>query len=337
MLTSFSGKLDLRLNWFETSAQNATDTSLAPMSAINASYTIIDYLLAADANNVSTSAWGYSSYPNFTAAALDHFKALPSQLRIGEANNFNPRLVRAANGTYTLERDTITNAAATTDYVAKGLELEAVLNVTKNWHMAFNLSKTETIKSNIGADMRAYVTTYLANLQRINPQLLTGARQPGQAPEPWGGTFNNTVVLPIDVAERTAGTASPELVKWRWNLVNRYDFSAKALKGLFVGGALRWQDRAVNGYPYITSPSGQQVADLANPYFSKTDFRGDAFIGFRLNHFFDRKIKWSVQLNARNIMGDDRLIVVTANFDGTPGSVRLPPEKSWLLTTTFQF
>jgi hypothetical protein len=31
------------------------------------------------------------------------------------------------------------------------------------------------------------------------------------------------------------------------------------------------------------------------------------------------------------------LIVVTAIFDGTPGAVRIPPEKSWFLTSTFQF
>ncbi|MDI1319821.1 MAG: hypothetical protein PSW75_06445, partial [bacterium] len=259
---------------------------------------------------------------------------------IGDAYNFNPRLIPGANGTYTLQRDTITNSAVTTDYVAKGLEVEAVLNPTKNWRIAFNISKTETVKSNTGADVRAYVNAYLANLQAINPQLLTGARQPGQAADPWGAAYNSVVVIPLQVAEAKAGTVTPELIKWRWNMVNRYDFSARALKGLFIGGALRWQDRAVVGYPYITDPAnGQQIADLANPYFGKTDFRGDAFIGIQGQgaKFFGRKLKWSVQLNARNIVGDNGLIVASVNPDGTPAAVRIPPEKAWVLTSTFQF
>ncbi len=336
MLTAFGGKLDLRLNGFKSSAQNASDSAVSAASAINSTFTIVDYLLSADVNRLVPRDWGYGSFPTFTDAALAHFAALPKRLRIGSDANFNPRLVRGANGVYTLEREGITNVASTTDYVAKGLELEAALNVTKAWRLSFNVVKTETVKSNVGTDLRAYVDDYRANLQRANPQLLSGARQPGQQNTPWGDFFNSTVVVPLQIAERTAGSASPELVKWRWSMVNRYDFTARALKGLYVGGAVRWQDKAVIGYPYLTVPGGQ-VADLNNPYFGETDFRGDAFAGYRGDKFLGRKLKWSLQLNVRGVIGDDRLIVVTANPDGTPGAVRIPPEKAWFLTSTFQF
>jgi hypothetical protein len=291
----------------------------------------------ADTNRLATRDWGYSSFPTFTDAALAHFAALPKRLRIGETYNFNPRLVRGANGTYTLEREAITNVASTTDYVAQGLELEAALNLTKAWRISCNVVKTETVKSNVGTDLRAYVDQYLANLRASNPQLLSGAQNPGQQAGLWGDVFNGSVVVPLQIAERTAGSASPELVKWRWNLVNRYDFTRRPLQGLYVGGALRWQDKAVIGYPYVTGAAGSQVADLVHPYFGQTDFRGDAFVGFRADKFSGRKLKWSLQLNARNVIGDDRLIVVTANPDGTPGAVRIPPEKAWFLTSTFQF
>ncbi len=337
MLTTFRGKLDLRLNWFKTSAQNASDSAVAAASAINSTYTIVDYMLLADANRLQPRDWGYSSFATFTDVALAHFNALPKRLRIGDAYNFNPRLVRGANGTYTLEREPITNVASTTDYVAKGLELEAALNVTRNWRIAFNAAKTETVKSNVGTDLRAYVDEYRSNLQQINPQLLSGARQPGQQAGAWGDVFNGSVIVPLQIAERTAGSPSPELVKWRWSLVNRYDFAVRPLKGLYVGGAVRWQQRAVIGYPYITDSTGVQAADLTNPYFGQADFRGDAFIGYRRDNLFGRKLRWSLQLNARNIIGDDDLIVVTANYDGTPGALRIPPEKVWFLTSTFQF
>jgi len=45
----------------------------------------------------------------------------------------------------------------------------------------------------------------------------------------------------------------------------------------------------------------------------------------------------SLQLNVRTVIGDDRLIVVIAHPDGTAGAVRIPPEKAWFLTRTFQF
>ncbi len=337
MLTAFGGKLDLRLNWFKSSAQNASDSAVAAASAINSTFTIVDYLLSADVNRLAPRDWGYGSFPTFTDAALAHFAALPKRLRMGDGANFSPRLIRDANGVYTLERDSITNVASTTDYVARGLELEAALNVTRAWRMSFNVVKTETVKSNVGTDLRAYVDEYRANLQRANPQLLTGGRQPGQQNTPWGDFFNSTVVVPLQIAERTAGSASPELIKWRWSMVNRYDFTARALRGLYVGGAARWQDKAVIGYPYVTDSSGAQVADLRHPYFGQIDFRGDAFIGYRADNFLGRKLRWSLQLNVRNVIGDDKLIVVTANPDGTAGAVRIPPEKTWFLTSTFQF
>ena len=298
--------------------------------------TMINYLLAADANRLSPSDWGYSSFPTFTDAALAQFSALPARLRVGDAYNFNPRMVKNPDGSYTLETDTITNVASTTDYVATGIELEAAVNLTKNWRTTFNVVKTQTVKSNVGIDAQAFYDAYRANLQRINPQLLTGARQPGQAATSYGDLIASSVQVPLQIAERTAGSASPELVKWRWNLLTRYDFAAHALKGFYVGGVLRWQDRAVIGYPYITV-NGSQAADLTNPYYGTTDIRGDAFIGYRSNTLFDRKRKWSVQLNARNIVGSSKLIVTTDNYDGTPAAVRIPPEKTWFVTSTFAF
>ena len=39
----------------------------------------------------------------------------------------------------------------------------------------------------------------------------------------------------------------------------------------------------------------------------------------------------------RNVVGDQGLIPVTAQPDGTTASARLPPERRWYLTNTFSF
>jgi hypothetical protein len=337
-LSAFHGKVDLRVNWFKTPVDNATDTSVSALAAIGYTFTTINRMLNADLGGVTAADSGYSNFATLTDVALAHFNAIPSRTKIGAAYNFAPRLVKGSDGRYTLESDAINNAASSTSFVARGIEFEVMFNPTKDWRLAFNASRTETVKSAVGVEAREWIDTYLTNLQKVSPQLLTGWREPGQNSSTWLSQFRTTAVIPLEVAEQQTGRVSPELRKWHWNVMSRYDFRHGSLKGTYVGGALRWQDKAVIGYPLIIDAgSGLSTADLANPYFSKTELNGDAFVGYRKTKLFRGKIDWSVQLNVRNIVGRKDLIVVTRDADGSAGVTRIPPERAWSLTNTFNF
>lgn len=52
---------------------------------------------------------------------------------------------------------------------------------------------------------------------------------------------------------------------------------------------------------------------------------------------WNNRIKWKVQLNARNLISDDSVIPIGVQPWGEPFTVRIPPEKRWYLTNTFTF
>ena len=92
------------------------------------------------------------------------------------------------------------------------------------------------------------------------------------------------------------------------------------------------------GYPIVlVSSDGDtiQTPDLAHPYHASSTWNGDLFV--RYGRKIWRDIDWSVQLNLRNILGDDDLIPEVINPDGSWAIVRAPVEKSIFLTNSFSF
>jgi hypothetical protein len=87
------------------------------------------------------------------------------------------------------------------------------------------------------------------------------------------------------------------------------------LKGWRFGGAYRWQDNAAIGYPVKVFPDGSGVYDVKNPFYGPTESNVDAWIGY--SRKLTEKIRWSAQLNVRNIGVGNRLIPVSAQPDGT--------------------
>ena len=118
-----------------------------------------------------------------------------------------------------------------------------------------------------------------------------------------------------------------------------YQFSeSDFLKGFEVGGAVRWQDKAAAGYPiHLVESEGDilQQPDLANAYYTPATWNGDLFARYRKQ--LTDKIDWTVQLNLRNILGDQDLIAEVINPDGSNAAIRIPPERAIYLTNTFEF
>ena len=107
---------------------------------------------------------------------------------------------------------------------------------------------------------------------------------------------------------------------------------ARSVPATGAAGALTAHDAT-----RVSRQERSSIGDLNNPCFGETDFRGPTFAGYRGDTFLGPKLMGSLQLNVRTVIGDDRLIVVIAHPDGTAGAVRIPPEKAWFLTRTFQF
>ena len=62
----------------------------------------------------------------------------------------------------------------------------------------------------------------------------------------------------------------------------------------------------------------------------------DLWVGYQFR-IFDDKVNWRIQLNIRNIFGQDALIPVTVQPDGSPAAYRIAEPRTLTLTNTFEF
>ena len=149
----------------------------------------------------------------------------------------------------------------------------------------------------------------------------------------------NNMYVPYLNALAADGSPVQELRRWRFNVVNNYDFRSGPLKGFSVGGAVRWQDKVAIGYPVINVPVGtvtfNPLNDVKNPYYGPAETNYDAWIGY--SYRLPRNIRWSMQLNVRNLGVNRKLIPVAAQPDGSIAVNRIAEPMTWSLTNKFDF
>lgn len=119
----------------------------------------------------------------------------------------------------------------------------------------------------------------------------------------------------IRTSAAQSGVATAEIRKWRANVVTRYEFQRGMIRGLSIGGALRWQDKVGIGYPSISAtPNSQFIPDISNPLYGPTDTQIDLSLGYR-NKFKVRgsTIAWNIGVNVSNLNAKEQLIPIAAN------------------------
>ena len=230
----------------------------------------------------------------------------------------------------------------TEDQHSEGYEFEFTANPTNHWRVTFNASKITASRSNVGG---AALTEFA---KIVNDALTT---TPAGDLRIWGGGPGNTTILQqwngnfysnYALMKLAEGTNSPELRKWRFNLVSSYDFSEGVLKGFNVGVGYRWQDKIAIGYKPIdgatTNSAGQPSTisfDLNDPYYGPTEGSFDFWIGYGKK--LTDKVDWRIQLNVRDAFKGDSLIPLTTQPDGSVAAWRIAPAQVWTLTNTFKF
>jgi hypothetical protein len=228
------------------------------------------------------------------------------------------------------------NVAVTEDSVSKGYEIEFNAQVTKNWRLTFNATKTSAVRTNIGgAALVDFVTKYETALNT------TAA---GDLRIWWGGAGNETTLYQWNknfgssyhMLVLQEGTNVPELRKWRFNAISNYDFDQGFLKGVNVGMGVRYESSIVIGYPVIDGPDATQVFyDLSNPYKGEGETNFDFWVGYRRKVWKD--VEWNIQLNVRNAFVGNELTPINVQPDGSYAGYRIRPPQTWQLTNTFRF
>ena len=114
-------------------------------------------------------------------------------------------------------------------------------------------------------------------------------------------------------------------------------FDNGRLKGAYVGGAYRWEDRRILGYRLLKDSNGKDTASInvGDPMYGPTSSHYDMWVGYSRD--ITAKVNWRIQLNVRNILEADKLVPVSMNPDGVLALARIQEGMSWQLTNTFSF
>jgi hypothetical protein len=287
LISTFNGKFVLRATRYKTASANAS-VGLPVQNLADSMERVLDQI-AKGANDANPAG----------IAAFNQWFETPQ----GAALRRTFRLVQnGPNWDYGRRTGQVTN---TSDVVSEGDEYELIFNPTRSWRIAFNAAKSVAVRSNTGRDMLEIVNTMIPLIGGPAGQL----RQ-----EDTGTLFGNAVrqnvVVPMLQVTTQDGSPTNELRRWRWNTVTNYRFTEGGLKGVNLGGAVRWQDKVAIGFPVIVDPVAGPIPAVKNPFYGTTEINYDAWIGY--GRKFRNRYSWNIQLNLKNIGVGDELIPVNA-------------------------
>jgi hypothetical protein len=340
MLALFRGKLDIRATKFETAITADAISGVGnPYGYIN---TLITRMMAAYNLGLRPADYGYTygGFTTFADVAKAFYATIPQDLakRMGPQFNFDPHF-EGSGSNVNWQPDTIEGLASISDTISKGIEIDLVCNPTPGWRISANVAKTEAFKANVARQELSFVAAWRTNLETMYAgNLLQGWRNPPSENGLAWAQYQTETVAAIQTANALSGTSTPEIRKWRANLVTRYEFQRGFLRGFRLGSALRWQDKIAIGYPYVRDSQGNDVADLTRPYFGPDSLLVDFSCGYRTRlKIFDQGLECDFALNLMNVFANDRLIPIVANADGGYGTIRIPPERGWAVTASFRY
>jgi hypothetical protein len=327
----FGNKLYAKLNWFQTSQNNARGAVV--QQPLTRTITMDDQFFRSWAAMVTGSSTIFDP-------AVNNIVKLPSNLA-GTAFGalFAP----------------IVSVGATSTVESKGLEATLTYNPRPNWNMKFTAGKQETVFKNVAPEWDAWVAQrmpiWLAakaagfpDFWNTTGQDLTNAGITGSglgAAQRVQDYWYTNVDPIMRTAKRLEGKLAPEQRKWRWNFITNYMFTQGTLKDFGLGGAARWEDRAAIGYlGAAPDPDGViRTLDVNRPVFDSEQFHLDLWASYTIKTlpWVGDRVKTKLQLNVRDALENGGLEPIAVNPDGQKIAYRIKDPRQWFLTATFDF
>ena len=226
----------------------------------------------------------------------------------------------------------------TQDIQSKGWEIEATVRPISNWDLTFNASKVDAVQTALGKADSAFIQNEYAFF----------SSPAGQMPL-WGGTnaaggrvydyFIQNIWSAYQLQSAQTGAAQPELRNWNFKGITNYTFNKGFLKGVNVGGAVRWASKPILGYgiSQVTDPLGNKswIMDVNKPLYGTIDEHFDAWVGYQRK--LTSKIDWRIQLNIYNVGESPHLAPASLEPDGSWAQVRILEGQKFEVSNKFMF
>jgi hypothetical protein len=251
--------------------------------------------------------------------------------------------------------------------VAKGYEIEATYNPMPNWTMKVTWGKQLTTISGAAFVGQAWTNYRLPTWSTAAapdlPNVYTLSNgNPMYLGSYWQGYgFDGTVTGPgnssgwttaqnyyniVEAAQISAdqgvnGAAAPNQREYTWAYLTSYTIDRGPLKNISLGGALRYEGRAIGGYYGNTAaenPLGQIVSPNTNlPIYIPAKYHVDLFLAYQFKMPWDDKIKCKLQANVTDLTSNGYLLPVSFNYDGTNAAYRIIAPRAYSLEAKFDF
>lgn len=385
VVTTLEDKLSLKVNWYETSVNNANlggESMLGNNSYFLRQGEIWGLMCAAQSiagltqPSIATPGWAWdyaaNDLPSGTmtagqwprpaaAAAIDAkqlaaarawLAAMPEQgffdnygyaVNVAQVKQENFASLLNSNGTmhYTWDwqpayggnlKSTGAGPVLTVDTVSKGVEFEVTAQLMKNWNITINAAKTDAKRQNLSKTIESYILAAKAKYDGPAGDLrLWGPNS--TTIRDWG--FMPNIWYPYLFLKSSENSTAPEIRPWRGNMVTTYTFDKGAIKGLYVGGGVRWMQSPILGYGMSKDAKGNYNLDVSKVYKGKDETACDLWFGY--GRKLTSKVDWKVQLNLSNVGDKARFVPISVQPDGTPAAYRIADGLGWQLTNTLSF
>ncbi len=216
--------------------------------------------------------------------------------------------------------------AAIIDTKSRGYEVELVANPTRQWTIRANYSHSSRDRENFFAEGYAFFATKFAEWRALaaGNAALTA-------------TVENNITQ-IQQNELDGRAIAQEQgfgsIPHKATLTTRYRFAEGRAKGIFVGGAVRYQSGAFSQ----TDARAASAGGTGKDYFTEGTLFTDAFAGYSFKFPWSPKVAMRVQLNGRNLFNSDLATLARYNADFTgPRRIYLREPRSWRLTLSAEF
>lgn len=252
------------------------------------------------------------------------------------------------------------------DRLAKGVEYRLVANPLRGWSVSASLAKNNTRSARIAGDWFGVLSYRLKDwLAAANDTAVpqrAGGTGPTQLHFNTNANLNETLLAYIRSSalgwfflRESEGQAVAQEVEWRGNFTSTYRFQSGPLRGLRLGGSVRYRGDRILGYqekvvqaseltdPILSTPglfpadAAIRINDVTKPILGGGTWSTDAVLGYSTN-LLSRRVRWSVSLNVRNLLDDDKLIPQAGlSSSGVPVVFQYPEPRVFLLTNSFDF
>ncbi len=230
-------------------------------------------------------------------------------------------------------RDTIDGQFPTLEQnvESKGLELETTIRPRDNWDITFNASKVDATQTGFG--QRA--TDFILGMKEVYVDSAVGY---GNV---WGGFETSKSMFVGDVWSKyliqTAleGSPQPEQRRYRFNFISNYRFEDGWAKGFNVGGAYRWEDKAIHTYGIYNDETVGWLPNVDDPVYGPANDHMDAWVGYQGK--MTDTVDWNVQLNVRNVGENTKLVPIAYQPTGEPAQYRIQTGAEYNVRFKFSF